>query len=132
MNKEKYLEMRNALMAEIEAFIAEGEIEESNAKMEEVKTLDNKWEEIKLANANLNALKDNTKATNIENKSINPGEVKIVDSIIENKVVDNKASYEIAWAKFLQGNKLEGNDLEIFNKVNKLENAFTHTTVNTP
>lgn len=132
MKYNEYLEQRNALMTEVENLINEGEIEESNAKMEEVKTLDNKWGKIKLANANLNALKDNTKATNLENKSINPGEVKIVENITENKVVDNKASYEIAWAKFLQGNKLEGNDLEVFNKVNKLENAFTHTTVNTP
>ena len=69
MKYNEYLEQRNALMAEVENLINEGKIEDSNAKMEEVKTLDNKWEEIKLANANLNALKDNTKATDIENKS---------------------------------------------------------------
>ena len=38
-----------------------GKIEESQAKMKEVEALDNKWEEVKLANANMNALKDKTK-----------------------------------------------------------------------
>lgn len=132
MNYNEYLELRNALMAEIEAFIAEGKIEESNTKMEEVKELDNKFEEIKLANANLNALKDNTKVLDLTNKNIPVEGAKIVDNILENKVVDVKAAYETAWAKFLQGNKLEGNDLEVFNKMNKLENAYTHSTINTP
>jgi len=38
MNYNEYLEQRNALMTEIENLIEEGKIEESNAKMEEVKT----------------------------------------------------------------------------------------------
>lgn len=133
MNKEKYSEMRNTLMAEIETLLAEGNTEEANAKMEEVKTLDNKWKEVKLANANLNALKDNTKVIDLENKSINPGEVKIVENIIENRMVDEKKAYENAWAKVMQGKKIEGSDLEVFDKVNAaFSNAYTHTTVNTP
>ena len=55
MTKEKYLELRNALMTEIESLIAEGKLDDSNAKMDEVKNLDNQWEQIKLASANLNA-----------------------------------------------------------------------------
>jgi len=65
MNKEQYLEQRNALMAEIENLINEGKIEEANAKMKEVEDLDNKWEEITKANANMNALKDKAKMTDI-------------------------------------------------------------------
>lgn len=133
MKYNEYTEQRNALMVEVENLINEGKIEESNAKMEEVKVLDNKFEEIKLANANLNALKDNTKVLDITNKNIPVEGAKIVDNIIENKVVDAKVAYETAWAKYLQGNKLEGNELEVFNKVNKeFNNAYTHTTVNTP
>lgn len=133
MNYNEYLEQRNALMAEVEAFIAEGKIEDSNAKMEEVKELDNKWEEIKLANANLNALKDNNKVLDLENKTVKVEGAKIVDNIIENKVVDENKVYENAWAKFMQGNRLEGEELEIFNKVNKeFNNAYTHTTTGTP
>jgi len=132
MNKEKYLEMRNALMSEIEGLITEGNIEESNAKMEEVKTLDNQWEEIKLANANLNALKDNAKVTSLENKSINPGEVIVVENIIENKVVDEKKQYENAWAKVMQGKSLESKEQDLFDKVNtEFSNAYTHSTGNT-
>lgn len=134
MKYNEYLDQRNALMAEVEALIGEGKIEESNAKMEEVKALDNKWESIKLANANLNALKDNNKVIDLENKNIEPkGGIKVVDNIIENKVVDEAKAYENAWARFMQGNKLEGDDLTVFNKVNKeFNNAFTHTTANTP
>lgn len=129
-----YSVQRNTLMAEIESLISEGNIEDSNAKMKEVEDLDNKWEGIKLANANLNALKDNTKVTDIENKNIDIKEATIVDNILDvTNVVDENKIYENAWANYIQGNKLEGEDLEVFNKVNKeFNNAFTHTTINTP
>ena len=133
MKYNDYLKQRNALMTEVENLINEGKIEDSNAKMGEVKALDNKFEEIKLANANLNALKDNNKILDLENKNVNVEEKKVVDNILENKVVNEAKTYENAWAKYMQGNKLEGNELEVFNKVNKeFNNAYTHTTVNTP
>ena len=118
-------------MTEIENLIEEGKIEESNAKMEEVKNLDNKWEEIKLANANLNALKDNNKVLDLDNKNVNiEGGTKTVHNIIDNKVVDENKVYENAWAKFMQGNRLEGEELEIFNKVNKVNNAPNYRDTN--
>jgi HK97 family phage major capsid protein len=134
MNKEKYIEMRNALMSEIEVLLAEGKIEESNAKMEEVKALDNKWEEVKLANANLNALKDNTKVINLENKSMKvEGETVIENTNVINNVLDDKKIYENAWAKHLMGRTLETDEKNIFDKINSgFNNAYTHTTVNTP
>ena len=58
MNKQEYLEKRQVLMNEAEGLINEGKIEEANAKMEEVKQLDNQWEEIAKAQANLNALNE--------------------------------------------------------------------------
>ncbi len=113
MNYNEYLEQRNALMAEVEELINAGKINESNAKMEEVKKLDNKWDEIKLANANLNALKDNNKILDLENKNVKiEGDTKTVDNIIDNKVVDEKKVYENAWAKYMQGQRLEGEELE--------------------
>lgn len=133
MNKEQYIEKRNALLGEIENLIAEGKVDESNAKMKEVEALDNQWEEIKVANANLNALKDNTKVIDLENKTVNVEGGKIVDKTIENKVVDDQKVYETAWAKVMQGRKLEDNEQEIFDKVNtEFQNAYTHTTENTP
>ena len=71
MNREKYLQLRNGLYNEAEVLINEGKIEDANAKMEEIKELDNKFEEGSKATANLNALKDNAKVTNLENNSKN-------------------------------------------------------------
>lgn len=131
MNKEKYLEQRKALLDEAEALINEGKVEESTAKMKEVETLDNKWEETKLANANMNALKDKTIVTDLENKSVKVEGEKIVDGIIETKLDDKKA-YELAWAKTMQGKSLEKSEQEIFDKVNAdFSNAYTHDTGNT-
>lgn len=71
MNREQYLQLRNGLYNEAEALINEGKIEDANAKMEEIKELDNKFEEGSKATANLNALKYNAKVTNLENNSKN-------------------------------------------------------------
>lgn len=132
MNKEQYLKQRNELMEEIETLLAGGKIEEANAKMKDVEALDNKWEEVKLANANLNALKGNAKVINLENQSVNPGEVKVLENIIENKAVDEKQAYQNAWAKVMQGKKLEANEQVLFDKVNtEFNNAYTHDTTNT-
>lgn len=132
MNKEKYLKQRNELMAEIETLLADGKIEEGNAKMKDVEVLDNKWEEVKLANANLNALKDNSKVTNLVNQSVNPGEVKVMENFIENQVIDDKKTYENAWAKVMQGKRLEANEQVLFDKINTdFNNAYTHDTTNT-
>lgn len=69
MNREQYLQLRNGLYNEAEALINEGKIEEANAKMTEITDLDNKFEEEAKATANLNALKDNAKVTNLSNNS---------------------------------------------------------------
>jgi HK97 family phage major capsid protein len=131
MKKEQYLEQRKALLDEAEALINEGKVEESTAKMKEVETLDNKWEETKLANANMNALKDKTKVIDLENKSVKVEGEKIVDGIIETKV-DNKKAYEMAWAKIMQGKSLEKSEQEIFDRVNAdFSNEYTHDTGNT-
>ncbi len=131
MNKEKYLEQRKALLDEAETLINEGKVEESTAKMKEVETLDNKWEETKLANANMEALKDKTKVTDIENKSVEVEGGIIVDGILESKVDDKKA-YEMAWAKTMQGKSLEKSEQEIFDRINaEFSNVYTHDTGNT-
>lgn len=134
MNKEQYLKQRNALLADVEALMSKGDLEAANAKMEEVQELDNKWEQVKLANANLNALKDNKVGIDLENKGVEPkGEVTEVDNVVETKVTDQVALYEVAWAKTLQGRKLDGSEQAVFDKVNaEFRNAYTHDTGNTP
>lgn len=132
MNKEKYLADRKVLLDEVQKLIDEGKIEDSQAKMKEVEALDNKWEETKLANANLKALEDNVKVTDLADESINvKGETKVAD-LGENKVVDEKKQYENAWAKHMQGKKLDEKEQSLFDKINtEFSNAYTHDTGNT-
>ncbi|MGC6586543.1 phage major capsid protein [Paenibacillus sp. Dod16] len=132
MKKEQYVAQRKTLMEEAENMITEGKIEESQAKMREVQDLDNKWENIKLANANLNALKDNDKVTELENKSVDVKGGKTLENIHEAKPVSEQKVYENAWAKHMMGQKLTGDESEVFNKVNaEFNNAYTHDTGNT-
>lgn len=132
MNKEQYQNQREELMKAAEGLIAENKFEESEAKMNEVKDLDNRWEDAKKAQANLNALKDEGKAFNIENKSIDVNGGKQVDNIQPTKVLDDNKLYEDAWAKNMMGKSLADNEREVFNKINKeFNNAYTHDTGNT-
>ncbi len=129
MDKKKYLEQRAALLAESESLITEGKIEEANAKMKEVEELDAKWEEIKLANANVTALKGKEQVLDLENKSIEEKELKPVAGVKNEILTDDKQLYETAWAKVMQDKKLEAKEQEIFNKVNaEFHNAYTHDT----
>ena len=133
MNKEKYLKQRNALLEEIENLIAEGKTEDADAKMKEVEALDEKWENIKKATANLTALKGSTKVADIENRSIDIGDAKAIDTIQKPVPVNDDKMYETAWAKTMQGKKLDANEQTVFDRVNaEFRNTYTHDTGNTP
>lgn len=56
MNKKQYEEKRNSLMNEAQALINEGKTEEAQAKMDEVRTLDETWDAIAQAQADFNAM----------------------------------------------------------------------------
>lgn len=56
MNKEKYLEMRNALLKEAQEAIDNGDVETAKAKTNEVRSLDEKWDAIAQAQADFEAL----------------------------------------------------------------------------
>ena len=133
MFKEKYLKQRNALLKDIENLIAEGKTEDAEAKMKEVEALDEKWENTKKASANLTALKGSAKVTDIENRSVDIGDAKAIDTIQKPVPVNDDKMYETAWAKTMQGKKLDANEQAVFNKVNaEFQNAYTHDTGNTP
>lgn len=133
MFKEKYLKQRNALLKDIENLIAEGKTEDADAKMKEVEALDEKWENTKKASANLTALKGSAKVTDIENRSVDVGDAKAIDTIQKPVPVNDDKMYETAWAKTMQGKKLEANEQAVFDKVNaEFRNAYTHDTGNTP
>lgn len=132
MNKEKYLKDRKALLDATEAFLAEGKTDEANAKMEEIKALDAKWEQAKLDNANLNALKDKDIGIDLENKSMPVVDGKKIDGTEAPKKTDDKDAYLHAWAKTMQGKKLDDAEKDVFDRVNhEFSNAYTHDTGNT-
>lgn len=88
MNKKEYLEKRQNLINEAENLINEGKIEEANAKMEEVKQMDNQWEEITKAQANLNALNE-PKGINITNLAGTRGVDGVVIDTLDNNITTN-------------------------------------------
>ncbi|WP_313894684.1 phage major capsid protein [Psychrobacillus sp.] len=132
MTKEQYLAQRKEIMNTAEELIGEGKFEESQAKMNEVETLDNRWEETKKAKANLAALKGNEEPINLENKSENVGGGEILGTTEQPKVTNEQDIYVNAWAKDMMGQKLNDNEIEVFEKVNsRFDNEFTHDTNNT-
>lgn len=133
MTKEQYLKLRNEMMESITTLMAESKTDEANAKMKEVEDLDAKFEEIKLSNANLKALQDKNVVTDITNQGIDlPNGGTPVASIAPTAVLTEEKIYENAWAKQMMGKKIEGNELEVFDAINKkFDNAYTHTTGNT-
>src|SRR5690625_2721031 len=131
MTLEQYLAQRKEMMNAAEKLIGEGKVDESEVKMNEVKELDNKWESIKTAKANLQSLNGNPEVKNLES------ETEIIESgtvIGDNKMpkVDKSQTYVNAWAKHMMGQNLSKEERESFASVNKLSNEFTHTTINTP
>jgi len=107
MNRKKYLEMRNKLLAEAEALVEEGKFEDSKAKEEEIKVLDEKWDNIKTAKANLNALKDVEVGRDIENESLNLKDGEVVDfqNMSEEDLLKTE-EYKNAFFKKLQGKSI--------------------------
>lgn len=113
MNKEQYQEQRNELIKEVENLIAEGKFEDSQVKMEEVKALDNKFENVQREMANLNALKEQ-ELVSLENKSIKKNELENMKQIeatgvketVENKLLQN------AFAKAVMGQELTSQEME--------------------
>jgi HK97 family phage major capsid protein len=132
LNKEQYQNQREELMKAAESLIAENKFDESEAKMNEVKDLDNRWEDAKKAQASLNALKDEGKVLNMKDQSEVVKGGTQVDNIQPTKVLDDKSVYENAWAKNMMGKSLADNEREVFDKINKeFDNAYTHDTGNT-
>lgn len=131
MNLKQYLNQRNGLINAAEKLMGEGKLEEAQAKMKEVEDLDAKWEDIKVANANLKALKDKEELTNIETQT-EKVDGKVIGNLEVNEVKNEEEIYVDAWAKHLMGANMTRDEQIIFAKKNNLSNEFTHTTVNTP
>ena len=64
MNRKQYEAKRQALMNEAQELLNQGKAEEAEAKMNEVKELDDSWDKIAQAQANFNALNNEPKPMN--------------------------------------------------------------------
>lgn len=127
MNKEKYLEMRTAMLDEAQNLINEGKIEEAATKRKEIEKLDVDFEEASKEQANLDALnKENENVTDMKNLSVEEGGLKAVDKTEKNNVVN----YEDVFAKAALQRDLNEDEVNLFNQMNP-ENVYTHNTINT-
>ena len=127
MNKEKYLEMRAAMLDEAQNLINEGKIEEAAEKRKEIEKLDVDFEEASKEQANLDALnKENDKVIDMKNLSVEEGGLKAVDKTEKNNVVN----YEDVFAKVALQRDLNDDEVNLFNQMNP-ENVYTHNTTNT-
>ncbi len=125
MNKKKYLAMREQLMNEAQRLIDEGKAEEAQKKMQEVTALDEKWDAIAQAQANMNALNANPMFANslkVEDTTAK------MDAPATSEQAWSSREYETAWAKNMMGKQMSPEEHECFEMVNE---SYTHTTKNT-
>ena len=127
MNREKYLQMRNALMTEAQNLLNEGKFEEMKAKKAEIEKLDSDFEAIATEQANLAALENKAVPYNPENSAVNPVGAKVVGTTEQD---NSKVDYETVFAKVALKRQLNNAEIEVYNKYNP-ENAYTHNTTNT-
>jgi HK97 family phage major capsid protein len=70
MNKKQYLEKRNGLLAEAQACIDDGRLEDFEAKKAEIEALDEQFENAATAQANLEAVRDQARVTDLSAHSV--------------------------------------------------------------
>ena len=103
MNKKQYEEKRNSLMNEAQALINEGKTEEAQAKMDEVRTLDETWDAIAQAQADFNAM-------NREPQAVNPfgnitGGILNLGAVDEPEDMYDSKEYRIAFMNYVVNGK---------------------------
>lgn len=127
MTKELYNKQREELMRAANASIESGNIEEANAKMNEVKELDKKFEAAAVAQANIYALTNTTNVNSLDNSAISGlGGIDISGK----SVTQEKADYTDVFAKVLMGTVLSEIEATEYAKVNNA--AYTHQAKDQP
>lgn len=128
MKREDYLTQRNALMEAAGRLLDDGKTEEANAKMEEVKALDGRYDAEAKAEANLRALESTPRMVDLASKS-----VEVTGKAVERMDTGDaqeaeKAVYVNAWSKYMMNKAMTDEEKKTFRMVNE---AYTHTTENT-
>ena len=123
MNKEKYLAKRNQLMAEAQGLIDSGDIDGFNAKKAEVEKLDSDFENACTAQANLAALQDNTKITNIQSAGTNITGGTVLDTLESTVEAETEDVYNsVEYRKAFMANVVNGTNIP-----SKFQNADANT-----
>ncbi len=125
MNRKEYLMQREQLMNEAQRLINEGNIEEAQKRMQEVESLDENWDAIAQAQANMNALNKDPVFVNSlksDDATEKTGAISTPEQAWESK------EYEQAWAKNMMGKQMTSEERKSFEMVNE---SYTHTTENT-
>ncbi len=127
MKKKQYEAKRQQLLNEVQALIDAGKAVQAEEKMQEITDLDEQWEAIARAEANLRAITGEPRAmqpNGIEaafGETQNSGESEVVKAW-------NSEEYVNAWAKTMMGKPLTNEEDKAYKLVNE---AYTHTTKNT-
>lgn len=124
-----YQVQRKALLDEANALIDQGKIDEANAVMDEVNTLDEGWDAVCTAQANARALEGAVRQ--LQDVS-NPGQAPVAGANDQTCGQPNTQPaelyktdlYRIAWAKQMMGASLTAEEADTF----RMANAYTHTT----
>jgi len=126
MNKKEYLEKRKALLEQAEALLKEGKLKEFEAKEQEIKDLDEKFEAYAKAQANMNALKERKVVDVIVDMTKQQDGTVASTKPVEAK--DEKQVYLRAWAKDMMGQPLTEEERVVFDKFNAdVKNAVQTT-----
>lgn len=105
---EKFKAQRDALMKEVNDLIENGDIDGANAKMDEVKALDEKIETAVTAKKNMDALSAAAPAMDISDKGVMGVQTTAEGSVslegnAKGGFEDKEKEYENAWAKWAMG-----------------------------
>ncbi|MGN0179570.1 MAG: phage major capsid protein [Monoglobaceae bacterium] len=135
MTRTEYLNQRNGLMAEARQLLADGKSHEAAMKMDEVNTLDAKYAQEALDNANSNAMNGAARPAILENAAgatVVAGATLVPETNVQRDPLEAAASpeYRTAFFNYLRGVHLSNSEREAFECVNgtTISNAFTTTT----
>jgi len=107
MTKQEYQEQRTALLAEAEAFVDAGQLKEYEDKMKDVEDLEAQYDAMCKAQANINALKDKTTVTPLENK-ITTVEGKVIENMTTEVITKDNLYASLEYRNAFMRNVLAG------------------------
>lgn len=125
MKRKEYEAKRAQMLNEAQQLINEGKGEEAQKKMQEITDLDEQWENIAQAQANLNAL---TKEPSYNGLGFPDSTNDKGEAVLTAEQAWTSREYEQAWAKFMMGKKLTDVENRSLTLVNE---SYTHDTDNT-